>query len=135
MPCSDLGQTTGPRRRLSCFLGRFGAGLALFLAAWLVGPPGGIAQSQAATCGYGTGGPSASSLCWFDLTEYNDAAARGTARDRGERLGLAVGRERWSHDRGSVSASVPAASLRVSATRSTIWSCVPTVICDGATRR
>jgi len=43
--------------------------------------------------------------------------------------------ERWSHDRGSVSASVPAASLRVSATLSAIWSCVPTVICDGATRR
>lgn len=32
--------------------------------------------SAAESCGYGTGGPYAPNLCWFDMTDYNDAQAR-----------------------------------------------------------
>ncbi|HWI22461.1 MAG TPA: DUF11 domain-containing protein [Baekduia sp.] len=37
------------------------------------------AQGPAVGCGYGTGGPNASNLCWFDMSAYNDTLARSPA--------------------------------------------------------
>lgn len=37
----------------------------------------GLSRASAAEgCGYGTGGPYAANLCWFDMSAYNDAKAR-----------------------------------------------------------
>lgn len=37
----------------------------------------GVSRASAAEgCGYGTGGPYAANLCWFDMSGYNDAKAR-----------------------------------------------------------
>lgn len=36
----------------------------------------GTSEASAAGCGYGTGGPFASNLCWFDMSDYDDAQAR-----------------------------------------------------------
>jgi hypothetical protein len=39
-------------------------------------PGGAQAQEAPVGCGYGTGGPYAPNLCWFDMSSYNDAQAR-----------------------------------------------------------
>ena len=40
-------------------------------------PTAARAQESPVGCGYGTGGPYAPNLCWFDMGGYNDAKARG----------------------------------------------------------
>jgi hypothetical protein len=56
------------------------ASAALLLAfACLLLPSRALAQATPQGCGYGTGGPNASNLCWFDMTAYNDALARTPA--------------------------------------------------------
>jgi uncharacterized repeat protein (TIGR01451 family) len=53
------------------------ASASLLLAfACLVLPSHASAQATPQGCGYGTGGPYASNLCWFDMTAYNDTLAR-----------------------------------------------------------
>jgi uncharacterized repeat protein (TIGR01451 family) len=39
-------------------------------------PSAAQAQEAPVGCGYGTGGPYAANLCWFDMSGYNDAKAR-----------------------------------------------------------
>jgi uncharacterized repeat protein (TIGR01451 family) len=53
--------------------------VALFLSFSTVGSLGLSNSALAAGCGYGTGGPNASSICWLDFSAYNDAAVRSTA--------------------------------------------------------
>jgi uncharacterized repeat protein (TIGR01451 family) len=52
------------------------ATLAVLALAALLAPPTGASDAAAATCGYGTGGPYASNLCWFDMSGYRDVLAR-----------------------------------------------------------
>src|SRR5918997_6132991 len=52
----------------------------------LVGAPGASAQTSA-SCGYGTGGPFASNLCWFDMAGYNDTTARS---DDGQEMEISL---------------------------------------------
>jgi uncharacterized repeat protein (TIGR01451 family) len=52
----------------------------LALAAAVLGAPSrASAQGPAVGCGYGTGGPYAPNLCWFDMSAYNDTTARSAA--------------------------------------------------------
>ncbi len=61
-------------------LGRLAGGTALLLAlVFFVLPSSASAQTLATTCGYGTTGPLAENLCWFDMTGYNDTLARSAA--------------------------------------------------------
>jgi uncharacterized repeat protein (TIGR01451 family) len=41
--------------------------------------PSGASAGTAASCGYGTDGPFASNLCWFDMSDYDDAQARSAS--------------------------------------------------------
>jgi hypothetical protein len=45
----------------------------------LVLPASGFAQGAPLGCGYGSGGPYASNLCWFNMSAYNDVLARSPA--------------------------------------------------------
>jgi len=65
---------------------RLGIGWPLRLATALIAvvslmgalaPSGAQAQEAPVGCGYGTSGPYAPNLCWFDMSGYNDAKARG----------------------------------------------------------
>ena len=49
------------------------------VAALLVTAGPAVAQTAPQGCGYGTGGPNATTLCWLDMTAYNDAVARTAA--------------------------------------------------------
>jgi uncharacterized repeat protein (TIGR01451 family) len=51
--------------------------IALVSLAAAFAPGGAQAQEAPVGCGYGTGGPYAPNLCWFDMSGYNDAKARG----------------------------------------------------------
>jgi uncharacterized repeat protein (TIGR01451 family) len=57
---------------------RTAASAGLVLGALMAIAPAASAQATP-DCGYGTDGPSASSLCWFDMTDYDDALARSVA--------------------------------------------------------
>ncbi|GAA4668722.1 DUF11 domain-containing protein [Amycolatopsis dongchuanensis] len=67
--------------RIGRRLARLGSLLAvggLAALAAVVSAPGAGAQT-AASCGYGAGGPSASTLCWINMANYNDTQARSSA--------------------------------------------------------
>ncbi len=49
---------------------------AALVAAIVVAQPASAAPPDAEGCGYGTGGPFADTLCWIDMSAYNDATAR-----------------------------------------------------------
>jgi len=51
------------------------AALAVVLAVLLL-PARALAQATPQGCGYGTGGPKATTLCWIDMSGYVDATAR-----------------------------------------------------------
>jgi uncharacterized repeat protein (TIGR01451 family) len=51
--------------------------IAVACSAAAFAPSGAQAQEAPVGCGYGTGGPYAPNLCWFDMSGYNDAKARG----------------------------------------------------------
>jgi uncharacterized repeat protein (TIGR01451 family) len=61
------------RTHVRIVLAAVGALIALLLA------PSGASAQTSATCGYGTGGPFATNLCWFDMKDYNDASARSAS--------------------------------------------------------
>ena len=48
----------------------------LLAAGMLLHSPSVSAQGSPVGCGYGTGGPFAANICWFNMAGYNDAAAR-----------------------------------------------------------
>src|SRR5690242_14976323 len=50
--------------------------VALVAALCLLAAVSASRASAAEGCGYGTGGPYAANLCWFDMGSYNDAKAR-----------------------------------------------------------
>jgi uncharacterized repeat protein (TIGR01451 family) len=50
-------------------------------------PGGAQAQEGPVGCGYGTGGPYAPNLCWFDMSGYNDAKARS---DEGQQMSITL---------------------------------------------
>lgn len=56
-----------------------GVALVLALVCALGAARAPAAQGPAVGCGYGTGGPFASNLCWFDMSGYGDALARSPA--------------------------------------------------------
>ena len=60
------------------------AASALALAALVPALPGAPVASAAPSgpvgCGYGTGGPFADTLCWIDMSAYNDGLARGAGQ-------------------------------------------------------
>jgi hypothetical protein len=58
------------------------ASVALLLAFVCLLPSRALAQSTPQSCGYGTGGPSASNLCWFDMTAYSDGGPGGRKKRR-----------------------------------------------------
>jgi hypothetical protein len=64
------------------------AGSAWIVAASLLVMPSEAApQATPQGCGYGTGGPNDSTLCWIDMTSYVDATARS---DDGQRMTVSL---------------------------------------------
>jgi uncharacterized repeat protein (TIGR01451 family) len=69
-------------------IGAVGVGALAAMAGLLATAGNAPGQTTSATCGYGTGGPYATNLCWFNMTDYNDAQARSSA---GQQMSVALG--------------------------------------------